>query len=75
VDRRSSLELSGFLFHATGGQLARETTAILQYRRDVSRSFFYSVGYEYDRFTDRRLDHRFRAFPLLLQIGLRHEFR
>ena len=74
IDGRSSLDLTYNMFNSTGGQSARDHLAVLQYRRDVSRRFFYSIGYQYERFRDLRLGREYTAFPLLLQVGLRRDF-
>jgi hypothetical protein len=75
IDRHSSLDLNYNMFNSTGGQSARDHLAVLQYRRDVSRCFYYSIGYQYERFRDLRLGRDYTAFPLLLQVGLRRDFR
>jgi hypothetical protein len=74
LDDRSALDLTYNQFNSTGGQSARDHLAILQYRRDVNRSFFYAIGYQYERFKDNRLERDYTAFPLVLQVGLRRQF-
>jgi hypothetical protein len=75
LDDRSSLELWYNRFTATGGQSARDRLATLQYRRRVSRDFYFGIGYQYEKFTDRTEGRRFRAFPLLIELGLNRRFR
>lgn len=75
LSSRDALDFSFNEFTSTGGQRARDHFAMLQYRRDVSRNFFYSIGYQYDRFRDLRRQAAYTALPLVLQIGYRHEFR
>jgi hypothetical protein len=75
IDNRSSANLNYNMANSTGGQSAREYLAILEYRRDVSRTFFYSVGYQYENFHDNTQGPKYKAFPILLQIGLRREFQ
>lgn len=85
IDARTSADLIGHLFHATGGQSAREHALTLLFRRDVSRDWFWAVGVEWDSqryrrefvrgFRPDREIRRFRALPLLFQIGYRREFR
>ena len=60
--------------NSTCGPSARDHLAVLKYRRDVRRRFFYSIGYQYERFRDLRLGRDYTAFPLLLQVGLRRDF-
>lgn len=75
LSRGASLDLSLNQFNSTGGQSSRDSFAVLQYRRDVSREFFYSLGYQYERFRGNPGDRGFTAFPLLVQVGFRREFR
>jgi hypothetical protein len=79
LDGRSSLGLSLNRLTSTGGQSARDTMAVLEYRRDAGKNLFFSIGYQYERFRDRsargRLGRGFTAFPLLLQVGYHREFR
>ena len=73
IDGLSSADLTYNMFNSTGGQSARDHLAILEYRRDVSSRFFYSIGYQYEDFRDIRQDRKYTAFPILLQVGLRRD--
>ena len=57
-----------------GGQTAGDHLAVVQYRRDVTRSFFYLIGWEFDRFRDDRLDRSYQGMPILLQAGWKQTF-
>ncbi len=72
---RSSLDLTYNQYSSTGGQSSRDYFAVLQYRRDVGPSLYYSVGYQYENFRDARRKTSFTAFPFILQVGYRKEFR
>ena len=56
------------------GVRAHDQLAILEFRREVSREFYYAVGYQYERFHDSALGRDYRASPLLLELGLRRDF-
>jgi hypothetical protein len=75
IDDRSSLGLNYNMFNSTGGQSARDHLALLEYRHDASRSFYYSVGFQYEHFRDLSLGREYTAFPLVLQVGLRRDFQ
>jgi hypothetical protein len=74
LDDHSGLDITYNQFVSTGGQSARDHLAILQYRREASRLFFYSIGLQYESFSDNSRDRDYHAFPVFFQIGLRRPF-
>jgi hypothetical protein len=74
IDPRSSLEAAYNYYLGLGGQTAGDHLAVVQYRRDVTRNFFYLVGWEFDQFRDDRLDRSYRGMPILLQAGWKQTF-